>query len=305
MQFELCHIRHILALADERHFARAAHKVHLSQPAFSRSIQAIESALAMKLFERAHGAIRPTPAGEFVIARARQLDMDARSLQRDIDLYRDSQLGSTAFGVGPYPAASLMPRVLTRLRQTFPDIDLRVEVNNWRQLLERLQREDIEFFFSDVSALPHDPTLSVALLGQQRAAFYVRAGHPLAIRERCSLREVWPYGVAAAKVPLSVKELLAEVLGLPSGQQPSFALECDDTYILRAVALATDTVFAAPEMAAQSDVESGNLVQLAIDDLPNLLSRLGVVRLKNRMLSPMAEQVIEQIKRIGRDPLVV
>jgi DNA-binding transcriptional LysR family regulator len=106
---DLRRLQHLLALAEERHFGRAAERVHLSQPAFSRSIQAIEAELELRLFDRGIGDVRPTPAGEFVIERARRLLFDARSLARDVELFRDSQLGDTAFGAGPLPAVTLLP----------------------------------------------------------------------------------------------------------------------------------------------------------------------------------------------------
>src|SRR5437868_5936418 len=146
---DLRRLSHVVALADTLHFARAAEAVHLSQPAFSRSIQAIESDLGIRLFDRDVGDVRPTPAGEFVIERARRLLFDARCLERDVDLFRDSQLGDTAFGAGPFPAATLMPRALSELRRLHPKVALRVEASNWTQLLERLRAEDIEFFVAD------------------------------------------------------------------------------------------------------------------------------------------------------------
>ena len=97
---DLRRLQHLTALADERHFGRAAERVHLSQPAFSRSIQAIEAELGLRLFDREIGDIRPTPAGEFLIERARRLLFDARNLHRDVGLFRDSRLGDTAVGAG-------------------------------------------------------------------------------------------------------------------------------------------------------------------------------------------------------------
>lgn len=70
---DLRRLSHVVALADTLHFARAAEQVHLSQPAFSRSIQAVEDDLGIRLFDRETGDVRPTPAGAFVIKRARQL----------------------------------------------------------------------------------------------------------------------------------------------------------------------------------------------------------------------------------------
>ena len=115
-------LSHVVALAEEQHFARAAARVHLTQPAFSRSIQAIEEELGLRLFDRETGEVRATPAGAFVIERARRLLFDARCLQRDVDLYRDSQIGDIAFGVGPVVAMELMPRVLSELRAAYPSV---------------------------------------------------------------------------------------------------------------------------------------------------------------------------------------
>jgi DNA-binding transcriptional LysR family regulator len=117
---DLKHLAHLVALADERHFARAAERVHLSQPAFSRSIQALERALGQRLFDRDAGELRPTPAGVFLIERARRLLFDARCLQRDAELYAQSNFGDAALGAGPFPAATLMPRVLPELRRRYP-----------------------------------------------------------------------------------------------------------------------------------------------------------------------------------------
>src|SRR3954463_12987035 len=106
MVVDLKRLGHLVALADECHFARAAARVHLSQPAFSRSIQLLEDQVGMRLFDRETGNVQATPAGLFLADRARKLLFDARNLQRDTELYRDASLGDTAFGAGPFPAAT-------------------------------------------------------------------------------------------------------------------------------------------------------------------------------------------------------
>lgn len=295
---DLRRLEHLLALAEERHFGRAADQVHLSQPAFSRSIQAIESELDLRLFDREIGDVRPTPAGEFVIERARRLLFDARCLARDVELFRDSRLGDTAFGVGPILAATLMPDVLAAFRSQYPGVALRVEVSNWQQLLERLQAEDIEFFVADASELPDDPALDIRSMGRQQGSFYVRACHPLAGRA-CTLAEAWGFGVAAFRLPQAVKAALAKLLGLPAGAPLVLALECDDIGLLRSVALATDTVLASTDVAANDAVKSGAMQRLQVRSLPRLYSQMGVVSLRNRTLSPTAQRVIHGIETLA------
>ncbi len=295
---DLRHLNHLIALAEERHFARAAQRVHLSQPAFSRSIQAIENDLGMRLFDRESGDVRPTPAGAFLIERARRLLFDARCVERDVELYRGAQLGDTAFGVGPFPAATLVQRVLPELRLQHPQVCIRVQVSNWELLLDRLRKEDIEFFVADVRSFPDEPGLNIESLGRQSGRFFVRAQHPL--HSPCSLAELWAYGVAATRLPAGVKAALGQLLGLPTGQAPALALECDDAQILRAVTIATNTVLATTDAAAQASVEAGSLRALDVINLPPLFAEMGIVSLRNRTPSPMAQIAIESFRQAAK-----
>ena len=297
---DLRRLSHLVALADERHFGRAAERMHLSQPAFSRSIQALERATGQRLFDRDTPDVRPTPAGVFLIERARRVLFDARNLQRDMKLYGESRLGNTAFGVGPLPAATLMPRVLPELRRQYAQVELRVEVANWVLLLERLRSEDIEFFIADVRNLPPDPAFDIGSLGKQRGGFFVRSGHVLASRP-CTAAEMWSHGVATTRLPPVVMTALAAVLDLPSGQHPALALQCDDVTLLRTVALTTDTVLGVSYAAVQADIDAGALVPLAVEGFPQLFSEMGAVTLRNRSPSPMAKCAIDVIMRVARE----
>jgi len=295
---DLKRLSHLVALAEECHFARAAERVHLSQPAFSRSIQSLEGELGMRLFDRETGDVKPTPAGEFLIGRARRLLFDARNLRRDVDLFRETALGDTAFGAGPYPAATIMPMVVSRLRQAHPGVRLRLEMNNWQLLFERLLAEDIEFLVSDTRDIPPDPNIQVTSIGHQMAHLYVRAGHPLAAKP-CSFAQVWSYGLGGTRTPLPIRLLLAKLLALPAGELPVLAVECDDLALLRVLGATTDSVVALPAAACRDEVKGGVLVELKVTDLPDVYSEMGIVTLPNRTPSPMAQRAIACVKEVA------
>lgn len=295
---DLKRLNHLVVLADECHFARAAERVHLSQPAFSRSIQSIERELGMRLFDRETGDVKPTPAGAFLIERARRLLFDARCLQRDAMLYRDSQLGDTAFGAGPFPAATIMPAVVVALRRQYPGVGLRLETNNAQLLFGRLSTEDIEFFVADVRDLPDDPALQIESLGRHAAGLFARTGHALAAGP-CTFAQAWTYGLAATWMPKPVKALVGRLIGLPAGADPVLAVECDDMALLRTLALSTDTVVAASQSGLRDDVRAGTLVQLDVTDLPAVYSEMGIVTLVNRTPSPMAQRAIACVREVA------
>lgn len=213
-----------------------------------------------------------------------------------MDLYRDNQLGDTAFGVGPLLTATLMPRALVALRRQHPQVALRMEVGNWVQLLESLRTENIEFFAADVRDMPRDAALDIQLIGGQPANLYVRAGHPLAGREH-TLQEVWAYGLAVPKLLSPSKLELAALLGLPEGQEATIALECDNYGMLKTVALTTDTVLGATNAAVREELESGALVRLVVQGWLSPPSTTGIVRLRGRTSSPAAKAAIAAIVR--------
>lgn len=296
---DLKRLGHLVALADERHFARAAERVHLSQPAFSRSIQSIERDVGLQLFDRETGDVKPTPAGLFLIERARRLLFDARSLQRDVALYRDQQLGDIAFGAGPIPAATIMPLAVSALRRQHPGVGLRLETSNWQLLYERLLAEDIEFFVADIRDLPADPRIEVSSIGRQPGHLFVRATHPLA-GQRCRFKQAWAFGMAANKLPLPVKALIGQLIGLPRGEDPVLALECDDMAMLRALGRSTDTVIAVSDAALRDELDAGVMVPLDVSDLPPVHVEMGLVLLAHRTPSPMAERAMVCVCEIAQ-----
>jgi DNA-binding transcriptional LysR family regulator len=296
-------LEHVVALADECHFARAAERVHLSQPAFSRSIQSVERELGMKLFDRETGDVKPTPAGVFLVERARRLLFDARCLRRDAALYRDSSLGDTAFGAGPFPSATIMPRAMSALRLQYPGVALRLEISNWELLYERLLAEDIEFFIADVRDLPAEPRIEVSSLGRLAAHLYARAGHPLA-GHPCTLAEVWRVGMATTKLP-SRGNLLATLKRVGAAESTVPAVECDDLHLLRSLALTTDTVILLPDAWVGSAADDQSLVKLAVEDFPEVYSEMGVATLVGRTPSPMAQRAMACIRRISEEFCVV
>jgi DNA-binding transcriptional LysR family regulator len=286
---------HVVAVADRRSFARAAEQVHLSQPALTRSIQAAEAELGLRLFDRGTQEIAPTPAGEFVIARARQLVFNSRCLERDVELYRNRSLGDTAFGVGPFPAATFLAMLLAGLRRDFPGVKLRVEVSNWQLLVERLREEDIEFFVSDTRDLPADAALEIRPLRHEMGGFYVRAGHPLSAHKSVTLAQLWSFGVASVRLPIAVRVALGRLLDAGSSEELRVALECDDVETLKAVALASDTVLASPHAAVEQELAARALQALSVTGLPPLFSDMGVVSLRGRTPSPMADLIVRRL----------
>ena len=143
-------LKHLVALADERNFGRAAQQCHLTQSAFSRSIMAAEEEFGLLLFDRGTVEATCTDAGAFVVGKARKLLFGARCLERDVGLYRERLIGDLAFGAGPFPAATVAAPLLTEVRSHYPGVHVRVEVSNADYLAAHLRAEQLDFYLADL-----------------------------------------------------------------------------------------------------------------------------------------------------------
>ncbi|WP_037909033.1 LysR family transcriptional regulator [Actinacidiphila yeochonensis] len=128
---ELRTLRYFMAVAEERHFGRAAARLHMSQPPLSRAIKALEAGVGAALFDRSPAGVRLTPVGEVLAGEARALlDHAERVRERVADAAGSAALTVGVLGGGTDPAAHRLaaafrdrhPRVEVRVRETeLPD----------------------------------------------------------------------------------------------------------------------------------------------------------------------------------------
>ena len=119
-------LKYVVAVADERHFGRAANKCHVSQPALSGQIRKLEDTLGVALFERTNRSVRITPVGDLIVAQARRLITLSEEIVATAQAARDPYSGQFRLGmistVGPY----LSPLVLPRIKEDLPDLSLKL-----------------------------------------------------------------------------------------------------------------------------------------------------------------------------------
>lgn len=295
---DLKRLKHLVALADCRNFGRAAELCNLSQSAFSRSIQAAEVAFNLRLFDRVAGEVQCTPAGNFVIERARNLLFQNKSLEQDISLYRERLIGDLTFGAESHLAATILPLLLTELRTQFSGVNLSVEINKPRYLTELLKMDKLDFYLADMSNISLLPEVEATHFGVRESGFYVRRGHPLLQHSSIQGEALLPYGLASASTSDTFRLTLGALMGLPQDTVLPLVLECDDLNLLKTIAMSTDTVIIYPTMETLHKVYEEHLVPLAITNAPLLCCDIGLASLKGRSYSLVSQYAINFLKHL-------
>jgi DNA-binding transcriptional LysR family regulator len=141
---ELRQLRTFVAVAELRHFARAASLCNLSQPAVSHQIAQLEEELGAKLLNRAARRVSLTVAGEVFLEEARRiLGAVDRAHERMQEVARGA-VGRIRLGATPTPGLYLLPPLLARYRGEHESYDLRFEIAPTHELAERVARNDLD-----------------------------------------------------------------------------------------------------------------------------------------------------------------
>ncbi|MCG7525306.1 LysR substrate-binding domain-containing protein [Streptomyces sp. OfavH-34-F] len=137
---QLQQLTYFVAVAEARHFTRAAERVHVSQPSLSQQIRALESDLGAKLFSRARGNIALTAAGEALLPLARRILADAETARHEVQELAQLRRGRVRLGATPSVCTGLLPEVLRAFHDLHPGIRLLLEEGGSHDLVRELAR---------------------------------------------------------------------------------------------------------------------------------------------------------------------
>ena len=137
-------LRYLTALAEHKHFGRAADASFASQPTLSTQIKKLEDELDVQLFERQPRKVLLTRAGEAVVARARVILREVDAIREIARSARDPEAGRIKLGMFPTLGPYLLPHVVPALRVRFPKLELLLVEEKTEVLLAQLDRGEID-----------------------------------------------------------------------------------------------------------------------------------------------------------------
>jgi LysR family hydrogen peroxide-inducible transcriptional activator len=181
----LTELRYVVAVAEERHFGRAAEKSFVSQPSLSASIKKVEDELGVRIFERGKSGVIVTEVGAQVVAQARRTLEEAARVKAVAKQGRNPLAGVLRLGVIHTIAPYLLPGLVAALRRLAPAMPLDIEENMTANLDRMLREGDIDVA---VLALPFEAAgIETMAVYDEEFRVVVPAGHALARRRRLPL----------------------------------------------------------------------------------------------------------------------
>lgn len=174
----LTELRYVVALAQTRHFGRAAERCFVSQPTLSVGIKKLEEEIGVQLFERGVGEITVTPVGEEIVEQAQRVLEEAQRIKQLAEQGKDPFNGPLRLGAIYTIAPYLLPTLVPMLKQMAPAMPLVIQENYTSRLLENLRHGELDCV---ILAQPfEDSGLTVVPLYEEPFYVLMPTDHPWA-----------------------------------------------------------------------------------------------------------------------------
>ncbi|QLK62154.1 LysR family transcriptional regulator [Enterobacteriaceae bacterium Kacie_13] len=271
---ELRHLRYFLAVAEEKHFGRAAERLHIVQPALSMQIRALEEELGGPLFVRTSRRVELTDAGHLLLAQARNTLAQVEHAKLTVQRAIRGELGSIRVGfAGNAVFSGKLMRDLRAFHKAYPEVELIV-----RELPPQLQADAILAGQLDIGYAPdhaklHDRALVSERIGNWERRVAMADDHPLAKIPRLKVAMLATEPLIfydAHDADEYLLHRLIEMLGHP----PNIAHRTSSTLSVLALAAAGLGIALVPEPLEQMRIPG--LVYRVLDE-PDLAANLMLV----------------------------
>ncbi len=291
-------LRVFVAVLEHRSFRKAATAMHITQPAVTKAIAGLEEMLGVKLFDRNPNGVEPTVHGLTFAPHALAIFGELRSAAQELATVSSGAKGTLQIGTVAMPAVGFLPMAIRSLVDAHPDIFVTVVEARELDLSDRLRKREIELAIMRLALFNPGEDLQVTPLFEEKLCVLASRDHPLATRKRLAWSDLrnqrWVMPRSDSYFFDHVRRTLNKLdLELPRHLVESISIHVQYAMVLHGLMLS----FGMRSQIAFSP-EKDLLVQLPVD-LPSITGAIGVVTLRSRQRSPLADQLIAHIRGLA------
>lgn len=292
---KLSQLKEFIAIVDHGSLRGAARKLGVTAPALSKSLGRLEDELHVPLLIRNSRGVTPSAYGQALLRRARLIHAESQKASDEIAQLRGGLEGVVTVGISPTPAIALLPDVLPRFRQRFPDARVNIVGGASDAQLAAIRSGSMDFAVMSTPEEGLDTGFESDDLFYADLIVAARKGHPLS--KARSLTELadceWIVTGPNRKGPGSAILDAFQRHALP---QPSRLVQCDTTWALNALLTKSDMLCAISRLMLDHPMFSATLVAIPIKEtLPRY--RISLIHLAGSPLLPVAMEFATLMKR--------
>jgi DNA-binding transcriptional LysR family regulator len=286
------------ALIDMGSMGKAAGRLNISQPAVSKAIAELERALGVRLVDRSRRGIVPTPYGLALKKRCVAIFNDLRQSVQEIDFLSDPTTGELRIGTTDPLAVAIVIPCIDRLSRKHQRMSLHAIAGDTTSLYRELIDRNVELVVSRmVGRLPDE--LAAEVLFHDSFAVLTSAKNPLTRRRKLTLAELMNEPWALLPSDSFFGALVAQAFRAAGHEPPRGTVVTMSEYMKNDLLATGRFLTVLPSFMLKIPGRHPPLRALPVA-LPNPRTPIGIVTLKDRMLTPLAQLFIENIRAIAK-----
>lgn len=273
----------------------------MTQPAVTFQIKQLEEQFNTRLFDRGHGRVTLTAAGELVMAYAERILGLTEELESRVSELTDELSGILHLGTSTTIAGYWLPYLLEGFKRKYPRVVPRVSVGNSQLIETRVMDRNLDVGLIEI--VTEQPTLDRRSAGQDELQLIVAPGHPLAGETSVRAEQLAEYPLLHREPGNAIRDLVDQYFAAAgiAFEDLNVAAELGSLSTVKHLAAQGFGIAVASSAAIRSGVKAGRLVGISLE--PKLYTPLEVILLKDkfrsRLVNTFADFVTEEISRLS------
>jgi DNA-binding transcriptional LysR family regulator len=297
-RFKLRDLDILATLIDAGSMGKAAGRLNISQPAVSKAVAELERALGVRLVDRGRRGITPTPFGLALKKRSVAIFNDLRQSVQDIDFLSDPTTGELRIGTTEPVAVALVRPCIDRLSRKYRRMYFNVITGDTISLYRELLERNVELVIGRmIGPLPDD--LSAEVLFHDTLAVMASAKNPLTRRRKLNLADLMDEPWTLLPPDSAFGALVAQFFRSAGFEPPRITVMTISEYMRNDLLATARFLTVLPRFMLKVPDRYPQLKALPVA-FPNDPMPIGLITLKDRMLTPLANLFIESVRAIAK-----
>jgi DNA-binding transcriptional LysR family regulator len=288
----------LATLIDAGSMGKAAARLNVSQPAVSKAIAELEAALGVRLVDRGRRGIVPTPYGLALQKRSVAIFNDLRQSVQDIDFLSDPTTGEIRVGTTDPVSVALVSPCIERLSRKYPRMSFHVVANDTAGLYREVVERNVELAICRmIGPLPDD--LAAEVLFHDSLAVLTSARNPLTRRRKLTLADLVDEPWVQLPADSLFGSMVVEVFRANGHAPPRPTVVTHSEYLKNDFLAKGRFLSVLPSFMLKVPGWHPRLKALPIA-LPSTRAPIGLITLKGRMLTPLAQLFIANVRAAAK-----
>jgi DNA-binding transcriptional LysR family regulator len=291
----LAQLRTFRIVARLNSFSRAAEELHITQPAVSAQIVALEDVLQVKLFDRVGKKFKLSAAGDVVLQAADEVLERLSGMHIELQDLQQLRSGDLTIGASQVAGVYLLPELLAEFQEHHPGIQISVRIELARRVLDMLLEGDIDCALVGEGAAVSDSRIAIKPVALDELVLIVPCNHIFAELRKVSATSLSQMTLLLPRRDSASSECTLERLAAV-GIQPKSVMELGNVGAVKRAVEAGLGISIVSRIAVSHELADGRLKSVALGDL-DMVRQISLCWLHDRRFSKATEAFVAYVHR--------